>query len=95
MIFDAPYDTASRITITSSEALTSIQEVKMAPSNIDVTKTLGNNTNTKWWKDPGMRKLNFMILCVITAQMTCGYDEAVVGNFQAMKPWLKGMKIFT
>jgi hypothetical protein len=62
----------------------------MAPSNIDVTKTLGNNTNPKWWKDPGMRKLNFMILCVITAQMTCGYDEAVVGNMLAMKPWLRG-----
>lgn len=38
-----------------------------------------------------MRKLNFMIICVITAQMTSGYDEAVVGNFQAMKPWLKDM----
>ena len=38
-----------------------------------------------------MKKLNFMIVCVITAQMTCGYDEAVVGNFQAMKPWLKGL----
>jgi len=63
---------------------------KMAPSRPDVTKTLGNNTNPVWWKDPGMRKLNFMILCIITAQMTCGYDEAVVGNFQAMKPWLKG-----
>jgi hypothetical protein len=63
----------------------------MAPSRIDVTKTLVNNTNAKWWKDPGMKKLNFMIVCVITAQMTCGYDEAVVGNFQAMKPWLKGM----
>jgi hypothetical protein len=62
----------------------------MAPSRPDVTKTLGNNTNPVWWKDPGMRKLNFMIVCVITAQMTCGYDEAVVGNFQAMKPWLKG-----
>lgn len=38
-----------------------------------------------------MRKLNFMILCVITAQMTCGYDEAVVGNMLAMKPWLRGV----
>ncbi|KAH8665714.1 general substrate transporter [Tricladium varicosporioides] len=57
----------------------------------DVTKALSNNTHEKWWKDPGMRRLNFMIVCVITAQMTCGYDEAVVGNFQAMKPWLRDM----
>jgi hypothetical protein len=66
----------------------------MAPSNVDVTKTLANNTHEKWWKDPGMRKLNFMIICVISAQMTCGYDESVVGNMLAMKPWIKGMNVF-
>lgn len=57
------------------------EQVKMATSHIDITKTLANNTNAKWWKDPGMKKLNFMIVRVITAQTTCGYDEAVVGNF--------------
>jgi hypothetical protein len=73
------------------EVLFEEQVDKMAPSHVDVTKALTNNTNPTWWKDPGMKKLNFMIVCVITSQMTCGYDEAVVGNFQAMKPWLKGM----
>ncbi|CAG8977145.1 hypothetical protein HYALB_00003366 [Hymenoscyphus albidus] len=63
----------------------------MAPSRPDVSKTIRNNTNPKWWKDPGMIKLNLMIVCVITAQMTCGYIEGVVGNFQAMEPWLKDM----
>lgn len=58
----------------------------MAPSRPDVAKIIPNNTNEVWWKDPGMRKLNFMIVCVITAQMTYGYNEVVVGNFEAMKP---------
>jgi len=62
----------------------------MAPSRPDVSLTIPNNTNSVWWKDAGLRKLNFMIVCFITAQMTCGYDESVVGNFQAMEPWLKG-----
>jgi hypothetical protein len=56
---------------------------------------LSNNTNAVWWKDAGLRKLNFMIVCVITAQMTCGYDEAVVANMLAMEPWLKGISRIT
>ncbi|EME44007.1 hypothetical protein DOTSEDRAFT_79908 [Dothistroma septosporum NZE10] len=57
----------------------------------DGTNALSNNTHAQWWKDPGLRKLNILILAIITVQITCGYDEAVIGSFQAMKPWLSVM----
>lgn len=63
----------------------------MASPNQDITATLSNNTQPQWWRDPALRKLNALIVAIITVQMTCGYDEAVVGSFQAMKPWLAEM----
>ncbi|CAK4020779.1 general substrate transporter [Lecanosticta acicola] len=50
-----------------------------------------NNTHPKWWKDPGLRTLNFLILGIISIQITSGYDQVVVGSFQAMRPWLNDM----
>jgi hypothetical protein len=49
-----------------------------------------NNTNPQWWRDSGLRKLIFWQACILISQMTVGYDEIVVGSFQAMKPWIEG-----
>lgn len=49
-----------------------------------------NNTNAKWWKDAGLRRLVFWQTCILVSQMTVGYDESVTGSFQAMKPWVEG-----
>ena len=56
-----------------------------------VTSTMSNNTHPRWWKDPALRRLNVLILAIITVQITCGYDEAVIGSFQAMRPWVAAM----
>lgn len=37
----------------------------MLPSHYDVMKTIPNNNDLAWWKDLGMRKLNFIIVCAI------------------------------
>jgi hypothetical protein len=51
---------------------------------------LPNNTNPQWWRDSGLRKLILWQGCILVSQMTVGYDEVVVGSFQAMNPWIKG-----
>lgn len=53
-------------------------------------ETLQNNTNPKWWKDAGLRRLLFWQGCVLVSQMTVGYDESVIGSLQTMQPWVDG-----
>jgi MFS family permease len=57
----------------------------------DASTTISNNTHSQWWKDPALRRLNALILAIITVQITCGYDQAVIGSFQAMVPWTDAM----
>jgi hypothetical protein len=47
----------------------------------------------KWWKDLGLRKLLAWQATILVSQMTTGYDESVVGSFQSMKPWVKGLQV--
>ncbi|KAK8230310.1 general substrate transporter [Phyllosticta capitalensis] len=54
-------------------------------------ETLQNNTNPKWWKDAGLRRLLFWQGCVLVSQMTVGYDESVIGSLQTMQPWVDDM----
>jgi hypothetical protein len=49
------------------------------------------NRFDKWWKDLGVRKLLAWQATILVSQMTTGYDESVVGSFQSMKPWVKGL----
>jgi hypothetical protein len=51
---------------------------------------LPNNTNSKWWKDSGLKRLVFWQGCILISQMTVGYDESIVGSFQAMDSWVEG-----
>jgi len=51
---------------------------------------LQNNANPIWWKDAGLRRLMVWFVCIFISQMTAGYDESLIGSFQAMKPWLLG-----
>lgn len=49
---------------------------------------LPNNTNKSWWKDPGMRKANLIILSYMIAQATGGYDKSLINNLQSMPNWV-------
>ena len=46
-----------------------------------------------WWKDAGLRKLIFWQICISAAQITVGYDEVIIGSFQALQPWQDGKLI--
>ncbi|KAL6414263.1 hexose transporter protein [Ilyonectria robusta] len=49
------------------------------------------NPDGPWWRDGGLRKLVFWQSWMLVSQMTVGYDEVIVGTFQAMDPWQKAM----
>ncbi|KAH8897560.1 general substrate transporter [Thozetella sp. PMI_491] len=44
-----------------------------------------------WWQDAGLRKLIFWQFWILVSQMVVGYDEVIVGSFQAMDPWQEAM----
>ncbi|KAJ0283661.1 hypothetical protein CBS470a_007201 [Colletotrichum nupharicola] len=56
------------------------------PGLLDLT----NTPTLPWWKDQGLRKLIFWQTCILAAQITVGYDEVIVGSFQALQPWQDG-----
>ena len=45
--------------------------------------TLANNTHPKWWKDPGMKKLNFLLLSSYIGAITNGYISSLISNLIA------------
>ncbi|KAF4843973.1 Lactose permease [Colletotrichum siamense] len=57
------------------------------PGLLDLT----NTPTLPWWKDQGLRKLIFWQTCILAAQITVGYDEVIVGSFQALQPWQDAM----
>lgn len=60
--------------------------VAAEPGLLDLTGT----PTQPWWRDGGLRKLIFWQTCILAAQMTVGYDEVIVGSFQALQPWQDG-----
>ncbi|RSH88808.1 hypothetical protein EHS25_003036 [Saitozyma podzolica] len=48
---------------------------------------LTNNTDPKWWRDPCLRKLHFMLMCITIVQITGGYDGSLINNLQALTTW--------
>lgn len=56
------------------------------PGLLDLTGT----PTSPWWRDGGLRKLVFWQTCILAAQITVGYDEVIIGSFQALQPWQDG-----
>lgn len=56
----------------------------------ELTSHILDGPKPKWWKDSGLRRLMFWQLCILVSQATVGYDESLVGSFQAMQPWVEG-----
>ncbi|CAN9372409.1 unnamed protein product [Alternaria alternata] len=44
---------------------------------------LANNTNPQWWKDSGMRRLNFLLLACYIGAMANGYISSLISNLIA------------
>ena len=46
-----------------------------------------NNTHPQWWHDPGMRKLNFLLLSCYLGAMANGYISSLISNLIANPRW--------
>ncbi|WVQ79357.1 hypothetical protein IAT38_001454 [Cryptococcus sp. DSM 104549] len=53
---------------------------------------LKNNTNSKWWLDPGLRRLHFMLMAISVCQVTNGYDGSLINNLQSLSTWRESLK---
>lgn len=50
----------------------------------NIYKSLSNNCNPKWWKDPGLRVLVFAILSVFGSATANGYDGSLMNGLLAI-----------
>lgn len=46
-----------------------------------------NNTNSQWWRDPGLRRLNFRLFGVMLGSVAFGFDQALIGGLESDKRW--------
>ncbi|KAL8278523.1 hypothetical protein RQP46_009015 [Phenoliferia psychrophenolica] len=46
-----------------------------------------NNTHPCWWRDAGLRKLNFFIACCYLSSALFGYDGALIGGLESIPRW--------
>lgn len=53
---------------------------------------LPNNTHSQWWRDPGMRKLNFLLLSCYLGAMANGYVSSLISNLITNPRWLKDVE---
>lgn len=66
----------------------------MHSSRVQPSSATGEPLGTdkvSWLRDVGLRKLLFWQFCIMASQISVGYDEAIMGSFQAMKPWYADM----
>ncbi|KAI1341043.1 general substrate transporter [Xylariaceae sp. FL0016] len=48
---------------------------------------LPNNTNPKWWLDPGLRKLHFLLVALTLCSVNSGFDGSLINNLQSLDTW--------
>ncbi|KAK5020650.1 hypothetical protein LTR60_000334 [Cryomyces antarcticus] len=56
----------------------------VAESGNAIYKTLNNNVNPKWMRDPGLRRLNFGILTMFASAAANGYDGSLINGLLAI-----------
>lgn len=49
-----------------------------------------NNKTVPWYKDPGLRPLNFGLFFLLFSEFTQGYDASLINNVQQLKRWQSG-----
>ncbi|KAJ5759691.1 hexose transporter [Penicillium odoratum] len=54
---------------------------------------LRNNTHAQWWKDPGLRKLNLLLLGAMLGGVGFGYDASLVNGLLANDRWFTDLNI--
>lgn len=46
-----------------------------------------NNAHPQWWRDPGLRRLNILLLGPMLSSVCFGFDAAMIGGLLANKRW--------
>lgn len=56
----------------------------VSSSGGDVYSSLPNNVNARWYKDSGLRRLNFGVLLMFASAAANGYDAALMNGLLAI-----------
>jgi sugar porter (SP) family MFS transporter len=51
-----------------------------------------NNTHPQWWRDPGMRKLNFLLFTCYLGAMSNGYASSLISSLIANPRWFEDLQ---
>ncbi|KAF1845394.1 putative lactose permease [Cucurbitaria berberidis CBS 394.84] len=54
--------------------------------------SLTNNTHPQWWRDPGMRKLNVLLLTCYLGAMSNGYVSSLISSLIANPRWFQDLE---
>lgn len=49
-----------------------------------------NNKTVPWWRDSGLRPLNFGLFLLMFSEFTQGYDASLINNVQQLTRWEDG-----
>ena len=52
---------------------------------------LANNTHKLWWRDPGLRTLNILLLSTFLGSIANGYDVSLISGLEAIPRWSDDM----
>jgi sugar porter (SP) family MFS transporter len=55
-------------------------------------RDFSNNTHPQWWKDPGLRKLNFLLLACYLGAMANGYASSLISSLMTNPRWIKDLR---
>jgi hypothetical protein len=53
------------------------------------------NKTVSWYKDPGLRRLNFGLFFLMFSEFTQGYDASLINNVQQLDRWQNGRTLFS
>jgi hypothetical protein len=49
-----------------------------------------SNKKGPWYKDPGLRSLNFGLVFLLCGDVAHGYDGSLINNLQQLHKWQEG-----
>ncbi|KAF2868632.1 general substrate transporter [Massariosphaeria phaeospora] len=59
-----------------------------SPPTPEPNVVVPNNTHPQWWKDPGMRRLNFLLLTCYLGAIANGYASSLISSLLTNPRWL-------
>ncbi|OPB44720.1 hypothetical protein A0O28_0088570 [Trichoderma guizhouense] len=60
-----------------------------SPGNAVLLANVTNNTHRLWWRDPGLRSLNILLLSCFLGSIANGYDVSLISGLEAIPRWFE------